>query len=59
MNIQIVENIKEALYIVINCRKIDDEFMRLKWINFFLYLYKIFFLQFCKDYVCVYGFRST
>ncbi|MDE6747983.1 MAG: LytTR family transcriptional regulator [Lachnospiraceae bacterium] len=30
MNIQIVENIKEALYVVINCRKIDDEVMRLK-----------------------------
>ena len=30
MNIQIVENIKEALNVVINCRKIDDEVMRLK-----------------------------
>ena len=30
MNIQIVENIKEALHVVINCRKIDDEVMRLK-----------------------------
>ena len=30
MDIQIVENIKEALRIVINCRQIDDEVMRLK-----------------------------
>lgn len=30
MNIQIVEKIKEALYVVINCRNIDDEVMRLK-----------------------------
>lgn len=30
MNIQIVENIKEALQVVIHCRQIDDEVMRLK-----------------------------
>ena len=30
MDIQIVENIKEALRVVINCRQIDDEVMRLK-----------------------------
>ena len=30
MDIQIVENIKEALQVVINCRQIDDEVMRLK-----------------------------
>lgn len=30
MNIQIIENRKEALQIVINCRRIDDEVMRLK-----------------------------
>ena len=31
MNIQIVENRKETLQIVINCRRIDDEVMRLKY----------------------------
>ena len=30
MDIQIVENIKEALQVVINCRQIDDEVIRLK-----------------------------
>lgn len=30
MNIQIVENIKEALQVVIHCRQLDDEVMRLK-----------------------------
>ena len=30
MTVQIVENIKEALQVVINCRQIDDEVMRLK-----------------------------
>ena len=30
MNIQIVENRKETLQIIINCRRIDDEVMRLK-----------------------------
>ena len=30
MNIQIVENRKEALQVVIHCRQIDDEVMRLK-----------------------------
>lgn len=30
MNIQIVENRKETLQIVINCKRIDDEVMRLK-----------------------------
>lgn len=31
MNIQIVENRKGTLQIVINCRRIDDEVMRLKY----------------------------
>ena len=30
MNIQIVEDIKEALQVVIHCRQMDDEVMRLK-----------------------------
>lgn len=30
MNIQIVENFKEALQVVIHCRQMDDEVMRLK-----------------------------
>ena len=30
MTVQIVENIKEALQVVIKCRQIDDEVMRLK-----------------------------
>ena len=30
MDIQIVENIKEALQVIIHCRQIDDEVMRLK-----------------------------
>lgn len=30
MNIQIVENIKETMQVVIKCRQIDDEVMRLK-----------------------------
>ena len=30
MDIQIVENMKEILQVIINCRQIDDEVMRLK-----------------------------
>ena len=30
MDIQIIENMKETLQVVINCRQIDDEVMRLK-----------------------------
>lgn len=30
MNIQIVENLKETMQVVIKCRQIDDEVMRLK-----------------------------
>ena len=31
MDIQIIEHIKEKLQVVINCRQIDDEVMRLKY----------------------------
>lgn len=31
MNIQIIENRKETLRVVINCRQMDDEVMRLKY----------------------------
>lgn len=31
MNIQIIEQIKETLQVVIKCRQIDDEIMRLKY----------------------------
>ena len=31
MDIQIIEHIKEKLQVVINCRQIDDEIMRLKY----------------------------
>ncbi len=31
MDIQIIEHIKEKLHVVINCRQIDDEIMRLKY----------------------------
>ena len=30
MDIQIIENVKEALQVIIHCRQIDDEVMRLK-----------------------------
>ena len=30
MDIQIIENMKEILQVIINCRQIDDEIMRLK-----------------------------
>ncbi|MCI9465416.1 MAG: hypothetical protein HFI48_16395 [Lachnospiraceae bacterium] len=31
MDIQIIEHIKEKLQVVIKCRQIDDEIMRLKY----------------------------
>ena len=31
MDIQIIEHIKEKLQVLINCRQIDDEIMRLKY----------------------------